>query len=140
MWVPETYRGRQFSSRDELQRQGACRLNSASHAKACIEKGDEKIGDVVMASRAMHDRSAGRVNAHEGMPRVTVIFVAEGGTGQLLRSSEGMGARAMAQTEADRNTSGAVVHRAADSHREPSVHSWLALGPGAAIEPSAVFL
>ena len=50
-------------------------FDSSSHAQVCIKKGNEEIGNIVVASS---DRSTDSVDASKGVPRVNVIFTTKG--------------------------------------------------------------
>jgi hypothetical protein len=82
-------------------------FDSTSHAKVCVEKGNEEIGNIVMASS---DRSTDSVDARKGVPRVNIIFTTKGAVAENKRGNGGK-----TQAKTDRDTCVTVFKRTAGS-------------------------
>ena len=82
-------------------------FDSSSHAQVCIKKGNEEIGNIVVASS---DRSTDSVDASKGVPRVNVIFTTKGAVSEIKRRNGGK-----TQAKTDRDTSVTVFKRTAGS-------------------------
>ena len=82
-------------------------FDSTSHAQVCIEKGNEEIGIIVVASS---DRSTDSVDASKGVPRVNIIFTTKGAVAENKRGNGGK-----TQAKTDRDTCVTVFKRTAGS-------------------------